>query len=113
MSEQIDVLEEARLLIGGDRRDDYGPALDSFNDIATGWSVIIGVPVSAEQVALAMDWLKTCRALNDVRQGRAIKRDSIVDKCGYSGLLEVMQQERAQRAEDEAWRAAQRFEVEL
>lgn len=74
------VLKEAERLINGPRRADYGDAKESFDKIAAGWSVIIGVPVSGKQVALAMAWLKLCRALSSQ------DRDSLTDLAGYTGL---------------------------
>lgn len=90
------VLQEAEYLINGPRRDDYGSALESFQKIATGWEVILGYHVTPEQVALCMDWLKTCRWLNGQQ------RDSLVDKGGYTGLVDIMQEERKQLSEIKA-----------
>ncbi len=75
---------EADRIINGQRREDYGPAKESFDKIATGWEVIFGTEVNAHQVVLAMVWLKTCRAL------QGFHRDSFVDICGYAGLAEVL-----------------------
>jgi hypothetical protein len=75
---------EADTIINGERRDDYGPAKESFDKIAAGWEVIFGVGVTAHQVALAMIWLKSVRALN------GYQRDSFVDIAGYAGLAEVL-----------------------
>jgi hypothetical protein len=47
-----------------DRAKDYGDAHQNFLNISKGWSVIFGVNVAPEKVALAMDWLKTCRLIN-------------------------------------------------
>jgi hypothetical protein len=80
----LSINEEANTIINGERRDDYGPAKDSFDRIAQGWSVLFGVPVNAHQVSLAMIWLKSVRALN------GFQRDSFVDICGYAGLAEVI-----------------------
>lgn len=74
------VLAEADKVINGVKRDNYGPAEDSFENIAVGWAIIIGSSVTAVQVALCMDWLKTCRFT------QANDRDSLVDKGGYTGL---------------------------
>ncbi len=74
------VLGEAERIINGPRRQDYGDARESFEIIAAGWSIIVGAPVSGVQVALCMDWLKTCRFIS------AKDRDSLVDKAGYTAL---------------------------
>lgn len=80
----LSINAEADNIINGQRRDDYGPADESFKRIAKGWEVIFGVPVSAHQVLNAMVWLKVCRAL------QGYQRDSYVDICGYAGLAEVL-----------------------
>lgn len=66
---------------GGQRRADYGDARQSFEDIATMWSVVLKTKVTAEQVAL-------CQAL--LKMGRLINKpdhvDSWVDIIGYAAL---------------------------
>jgi hypothetical protein len=81
------ILEEAQELVYGDRAEAYGPVSKSFNRIATGWSEIFGVPVTAEQVGYAMMWLKISRQLN--KPGR----DNMVDVCGYVACLDKMSKE--------------------
>ena len=77
-----EVLELAGQLISGDRHATYGPVEENFARIAAGWSVIFGVPVETWQVALACDWMKTARIIeNPLSQA-----DSWVDKIGYSAL---------------------------
>ena len=65
----------------GQRRSDYGDALQSFEDIATLWSVVLKVPVSAEQVALCQALLKMGRLINKPNHV-----DSWVDGIGYFAL---------------------------
>jgi len=79
----ITVLDIAKGLIYGEKEADYGTALESFDRIARGWSVILGVEITAEQVALSMDWLKTCRLINTPGH-----QDSLYDKAGYTGCYE-------------------------
>lgn len=81
---EMTVLEEAQSLIYGDREKDYGKTSENFADIAKGWSVLFKTTVTAEQVALAMAWLKICRANKD----NCGKRDSYVDCAGYMGCIE-------------------------
>ena len=78
------VLQEADRLINGDRREAYGDVRQSFESVAVGWSQIFGASVTAEQVALAMVWLKVMREAN------AHKRDNLVDICGYAGLAALL-----------------------
>lgn len=75
--------DQAKQIIGagGGRREDYGDALDSFEDIATMWSVVLKTPVSAEQVALCQVLLKMGRLVN-----KPDHVDSWVDIIGYAAL---------------------------
>lgn len=82
------VLQEAQRIIHGQRRQDYGGPLDSFERIGKLWAPILGVDVTAEQVALCMIGLKIARAM------QGFHRDSIVDIAGYAGCIELIQAER-------------------
>lgn len=75
--------DRAKSIIGGDgqRRQDYGDALDSFEAIAKLWSVVLGIEVTAEQVALCQALLKMGRLLNKPNH-----EDSWVDIIGYAAL---------------------------
>lgn len=76
-----EILSSARSLINGDRAADYGDASENFTRIAAGWSVILNRKVHAHEVALCMDWLKTCRLI-----GSPDHLDSWIDKAGYTAL---------------------------
>tara|TARA_R110000796_G_scaffold237798_1_gene357980 strand:+ start:6884 stop:7177 length:294 start_codon:yes stop_codon:yes gene_type:complete len=82
-----EILKKSAELVTGDRAKDYGDALENFDRIATGWNVILnGALISdgyltAQHVALMMDWVKTARLLNNLDH-----EDSWVDKCGYSAI---------------------------
>lgn len=78
------VLQEAERIINGPRREDYGPADESFKEIAALWSVVLEREVTSEEVCLCMLMLKVSR----LKSGW--DRDSVVDLCGYAGLLEVL-----------------------
>lgn len=80
------MLEEAQKLIYGARQKDYGPAKKNFEDIAAIWSVVIGIPISAEQVALCMIGLKMARIVKTPGH-----RDSWVDIAGYVGCVDKME----------------------
>ena len=64
-----------------DREAQYGDPTKNFSDIASGWSVILGVPVEPWQVALCMDWSKTCREIH------GHKEDNLLDKVGYVEIV--------------------------
>lgn len=80
MTEREKILAEAAALVCGDRQAAYGPPSENFDRIAKGWSVIMGQPVSMEQVALCMAWLKIARLVNGSH------RDSYVDAAAYMAL---------------------------
>ena len=61
------------------RGKNYGDIKANHKDIAKGWEVILNTSVSAEKVALCMDWVKTVRLLSDSKH-----LDSVVDKVGYA-----------------------------
>lgn len=75
------LLDEAGALIDGQRAKDYGDAHENFDRISHGWSEILGIDVTSVQVALCMDWLKTCRLITSPGH-----RDSWIDKLGYTAL---------------------------
>jgi hypothetical protein len=76
-----EVLNKAAELINGQRAKDYGDAAENFGRIAEGWSIILGKQIRDYEVALCMDWLKTCRLI-----GSPGHTDSWLDKAGYTAL---------------------------
>lgn len=80
MNERSRILQEAESLINGDRARDYGSAHENFARIARIWSVILGIDVTAQEVALCMAGLKLARLANGPH------RDSYVDGAGYMAL---------------------------
>lgn len=73
-----DILSEARQIVNGQRRKDYGNARESFSRIAAMWGAYLGVPVTALDVAHMMMMLKINRGVN------GYKHDNILDIIGYS-----------------------------
>ena len=86
-----EIADYAVNLVSGDRQNDYGHPIDDFSRAGKIWEAILGVPVSAEQVALCMVGVKIAREVN--RQ----KLDNAVDGIGYFLTLTMVQQERAER----------------
>lgn len=84
------VLQKAQELIYGDRQKAYGSAKKNFGDIAIGWENIVDAPVSAEQVALMMIWLKVCRITAGLSRGEQPHEDSVIDIAGYVGCIEKL-----------------------
>jgi len=85
--ERIDrcvALLRAEALINGPRAEAYGDALDNLGRIGRGWGEIVGVPISASQVALMMAWLKIARIAGAPPADNC--EDSFVDALGYGAL---------------------------
>lgn len=75
------ILHTARKLIGGDRRNTYGSARDNFTNTGKLWEPVLGVSVSATQVAICMALVKISRLNNTPTH-----EDSWVDAVGYIAL---------------------------
>ena len=90
------ILAEAQRLTALDRQSKYGIPLDNWSDIATKWSVTLRrklkSPITAEEAALCMIDLKTCREAN-VHQ-----RDNLTDAAGYANVVDMIHEERERRA---------------
>lgn len=80
MNERSRILQEADGLINGDRARDYGTPQENFARIATIWGAILGIELTAHEVALCMAGLKLARLANGPH------RDSYVDGAGYLAL---------------------------
>lgn len=76
-------LHRALSLTYGPRQKAYGPPERNFQDIADGWTILLGrkreglAPITAQEVALMMCWLKLCREAN------MHDPDNLVDIAGY------------------------------
>lgn len=88
------ILEEAAIIVDGDREKTYGDPAKNLNTIADLWTtwlqakgVIRGNEIIlADDVCVMMSLLKVARLANDQTH-----RDSQVDVCGYMRLLERIQ----------------------
>lgn len=65
-----------------DRRRLYGEPTDLFEQVARRWSFVLGIKVTAAQVALCMIDLKLARLTRDPAH-----LDTIVDVAGYAACL--------------------------
>lgn len=76
------ILQEAIDIINGERQDQYGDPEDSFQTIASYWSIYLGLadPLCPKDVALMMVLFKLAR---ESHQGN---RDNLVDGAGYLGI---------------------------
>ncbi len=75
---RVETLDAAKRVVVGEREDTYGGPEDSFQVIADYWSIHLGVPVKAVDVAIMMDLLKSARL-----RAAPDHIDSWIDKAGY------------------------------
>lgn len=80
-------IEEA-IEIVRQRGEEYGNALEGFARTGKFWSALFGIPVTAEQVALAMLLNKVSREMNQH------KDDNLVDIAGYAEVVAMILKER-------------------
>jgi len=71
------IAEEAVNIVTGERQQAYGHPSKNFQDTARLWSVVLGIEVTPQQVALCMVHLKLAREVFSP------KRDNLVDAIGY------------------------------
>ena len=64
------------------RRGEYGEPEDRFANVAVRWSQVLGIRVTAAQVALCLMDLKMARLTHDPRH-----LDSLIDVFGYGACL--------------------------
>jgi hypothetical protein len=79
MTKPIDnsIAQEAMDIVSGARQQTYGHPSKNFEDTARLWSVVLGIEVTPQQVALCMVQLKLAREVFSP------KRDNLVDAIGY------------------------------
>jgi len=75
------LLQQAAEIVA-QRRQQYGPPAEHFQQVARRWSSTLGVPVRPELVLLCQLDLKLVRLKHDPGH-----RDSLVDLIGYTLLL--------------------------
>lgn len=72
-------LDEATRIISGDRDTQYGGPEDNFLRIAKIWSVILGIEITTEDVAMMMVGVKVARYANK----SGFQPDTWIDVAGY------------------------------
>ena len=78
---RVAALREAAGIINGDRNKQYGNPEDNFERTANIWSVILGIEISNEDVAMMMVGLKVARYASK----SGYQPDTWVDIAGYAG----------------------------
>jgi hypothetical protein len=78
------ILDEARRITGGERRDDYGRPDDDFARTARMWTGILGGKLREGVEITAMDVPLCMIAVKLARQAHRHKRDNLVDIAGYA-----------------------------
>jgi len=79
----MNILDEAKEIIYGDREKTYGHPSVNLDNIAKFWSVYLKKDVNAQDVATMMVLLKLARMMNNPDH-----RDSLTDSVGYLALIE-------------------------
>ena len=78
---RVEALREAARIISVDRNKKYGGPEQNFERTARIWSVILGIPINNEQVAMMMVGLKMARFAH----GAGFQPDTWIDIAGYAG----------------------------
>jgi len=74
----VTILEEAAMLVGGDRQDDYGHPSVIYARVGRVWGALLGIEdIPAATVCLMLAGMKVAR------WSIKPKRDSLVDAAGY------------------------------
>lgn len=78
---RVEALREAAKIISGERNKQYGDPEDNFERTAKIWSVILGIHISNEDVAMMMIGLKVARYASK----SGFQEDTWIDIAGYAG----------------------------
>lgn len=85
----MNALTQASKLIYGEKDQAYGDPCTNFQRLAALWTPIVGVPLTAQQVALCLLQLKVSRLIHQPGH-----EDSIIDAAGYIGCYERITKEK-------------------
>ena len=75
------VLNQASVLVQGQREKDYGDKTENHNNIAKLWSAYLDIKIDAHDVALMMVLLKMART----KLGE-VSKDTYIDMSAYSAI---------------------------
>lgn len=74
-------LNQASVLVQGQREKDYGDKVENHNNIAKLWSAYLDIPITAHDVAILMSLLKVART----KLG-AVSKDTYIDMSAYGAI---------------------------
>ena len=74
-------LNQASVLVQGQREKDYGDKVENHSNIAKLWSAYLDIPVTAHDVAILMSLLKVART----KLG-AVSKDTYDDMSAYGAI---------------------------
>ncbi len=85
-----EILLKARMIINGERQNQYGDPEDSFAQIARYWTAFLSTKpidesISAHDVAMMLILMKVARC-----KGQEYKEDNYIDAAGYIALANDM-----------------------
>ncbi len=75
------ILNQASVLVQGQREKDYGDKTENHNNIARLWSAYLNIKIEAHDVALMMALLKMART----KLGE-VSKDTYIDMSAYSAI---------------------------
>tara|TARA_R100001015_G_C4627400_1_gene186887 strand:- start:1358 stop:1627 length:270 start_codon:yes stop_codon:yes gene_type:complete len=75
------ILNQASVLVQGQREKDYGDKTENHNNIARLWSAYLEIKIEAHDVALMMALLKMART----KLGE-VSKDTYIDMSAYSAI---------------------------
>ena len=75
------ILNQASVLVQGQREKDYGDKTENHNNIAKLWSAYLDIKINAHDVALMMALLKMART----KLGE-VSKDTYIDMSAYSAI---------------------------
>lgn len=78
---RVQALREAARLIHSERNVQYGPPRENFDRIARIWSVILGIEITVEDVAMCLAGMKMARYASK----SGYQPDTWIDIAGYAG----------------------------
>jgi hypothetical protein len=81
------ILQEAIQIRGGERKADYGDAVENFRRITEIANAITGLSLTSVQICKVMMAVKLARERHNP------KRDNRVDLCGYTDILDLLEQD--------------------